>query len=113
LIISSSCSSISYIGATFFCSDEFGASIEIIEPVFTKIHNLKVNEGYRPLKDFDLSVFNTEELNTIKKVVELSGNTPSWTLAELSHNERAWIELNKTRGIIRYQDYAFDLSIDI
>jgi len=85
---------------------------EIIEPVFIKVNNSRVNECYRPLKDFDLSVFSAEELNTIKKVVELFGNTPSWDLVELSHKEKAWVELNKTKSIISYQDYAFDLSID-
>lgn len=85
---------------------------EIIEPVFHKVNHSKVNECYRPLKDFDLSVFTVEELDTIKKVVELFRNTPSWDLVELSHKEKAWVELNKTRGIISYQDYAFYLSID-
>lgn len=84
---------------------------EIIEPVFYKVNNSKVNECYRPLKDFDISVFDNEELNTINKIVELFKNTPSWDLVELSHKERAWVELNKTKEIISYQDYAFDLSI--
>ena len=85
---------------------------EIIEPVFIKVNNSRVNECYRPLKDFDLSVFSAEELNTIKKVVELFRNTPSWDIVELSHKEKAWVELNETKSIISYQDYAFDLSID-
>jgi putative zinc finger/helix-turn-helix YgiT family protein len=85
---------------------------EIIEPVFIKINQTKVNECYKPLKDFDLSVFNPEELNSIKKVVGLFKDTPSWDLVELSHHERAWIELNKTKSIISYQDYAFDISIN-
>ena len=85
---------------------------EIIEPVFIKINQTKVNECYKPLKDFDLSVFNPEELNSIKKVVGLFKDTPSWDLVELSHHERAWVELNKTKSIISYQDYAFDISIN-
>ena len=85
---------------------------EIIEPVFYKVNNSKVIECYKPLKDFDLSVFNTEELSSLNKVVELFRNTPSWDIVEMSHKERAWVELNKTKSIISYQDYAFDLSID-
>jgi putative zinc finger/helix-turn-helix YgiT family protein len=85
---------------------------EIIEPVFIKINHTKVNECYKPLKDFDLSVFNPEELNSIMKVVDLFKDTPSWDLVELSHKERAWIELNKTKSIISYQDYAFDININ-
>jgi putative zinc finger/helix-turn-helix YgiT family protein len=85
---------------------------EIFEPVFYKVNNSKVTESYLPLKDSDLSVFSTEELNTIKKVVDLFTNTSSWEMVDLSHKERAWSELNKTKSIISYQDYAFDLTID-
>ena len=46
------------------------------------------------------------------KVMELFKDTPSWDLVELSHKERAWIELNKTKSIISYQDYAVDISIN-
>jgi uncharacterized phage-associated protein len=80
--------------------------------VFYKVNNSKVTESYLPLKDSDLSVFSTEELNTIKKVVDLFTNTSSWEMVDLSHKERAWSELNKTKSIISYQDYAFDLTID-
>jgi hypothetical protein len=85
---------------------------EIIEPVFIRVNNSQVNECYKPLKDFDLSVFNAEELKTINKIVGLFKDTPSWDLVELSHKERAWVELNKTKSIISYQDYAFDISIN-
>jgi putative zinc finger/helix-turn-helix YgiT family protein len=84
---------------------------KIIEPVFIKINHSRVNECYKPLKDVNLSVFNPEELNSILKVVSLFKDTPSWDLVELSHQERAWVELNEIKGIISYQDYAFDISI--
>jgi len=84
---------------------------EIIEPVFIRVNNSKVNECYKPLKEFDLSVFSAEELKTVNKVVDLFKDTSSWDLVELSHTERAWVDLNKTKSIISYQDYAFDISI--
>ena len=85
---------------------------EIIEPVFIKVNNSKVNECYRPIKDFDMSVFTEDEVKTISTIVELFKNTPSWDLVDLSHKEKAWIDLNKSKEIISYQDYAFLLMLN-
>ena len=95
-----------------FIFAHFTEKEEIIEPVFIKANNSSVNECFKPLKNYDLSVFNEEEVNTLKKVIELFKDTPSWDMVELSYKERAWIELNKTKSIISYQDYAFDISIN-
>lgn len=85
---------------------------EIIESVFTRSGNSRVVELYKPLKEFDLSVFTREEIKTIDKIIALFKDTPSWDLVDLSHKEKAWIELNKSKSIISYQEYAFSLSID-
>jgi putative zinc finger/helix-turn-helix YgiT family protein len=84
--------------------------LKLIEPTFSESLNSKVIEYFSVKKSFDLSVFDQEELQTIKKIIEKFRNTNSWELVELSHKEKAWIELNKNSGIISYQEYGFDLK---
>lgn len=38
-------------------------------------------------------------------------DTSSWDLVEMSHEERGWKELNKEKGLISYQEYAFELKV--
>ena len=55
------------------------------------------------------TVFTESEKEIIENVIEKFKNTQTWDLVELSHTEKAWIELEKQRAIIDYQKYAFDL----
>jgi uncharacterized phage-associated protein len=84
--------------------------LKLIEPNFSVSLNSKVIEHFSTNKSSDLSVFDQEELQTIEKIIENFRNTNSWELVELSHKEKAWIELNKNSGIISYQEYGFDLK---
>ncbi|MEP6646612.1 MAG: type II TA system antitoxin MqsA family protein [Saprospiraceae bacterium] len=54
-----------------------------------------------------LSKFENEILDFI---CEKFSDTSSWHLVEMSHAEKGWIEMNKERGMISYQEYAFKLS---
>ncbi len=54
------------------------------------------------LSDFEQSI--------VAQVCDRFSETPSWELVELSHQEKGWKEQNKDRGLISYQEYAFDLS---
>jgi len=84
--------------------------LKLIEPSFTESQNSRVIEYFSAKKPSDLSVFNEEELQTINQIIEKFRNTNSWEMVELSHKERAWIELNKVAGIISYQQYGFELK---
>lgn len=84
--------------------------LKLIEPAFTESQNSRIIEHFNSKKQFDLSVFNEEELQTIKQIIEKFRDSTSWELVELSHKERAWIELNKSAGIISYQQYGFDIK---
>ncbi len=56
----------------------------------------------------DLSVFSTEEIETLKRIERVLGHKTSKRLSELSHEERAWAETPK-RSMIPY-DLARDLG---
>ena len=90
----------------------FSEKEKIIESEFIQSHNSRVIECFKALQEFDASVFNKEELETINKVVRLFKDMPSWDLVDLSHKEKAWIELNSSREIISYPEYAFDTMIN-
>lgn len=82
---------------------------KLIEPAFAESLNSKVIEYFSVKKPFDLTVFDQLELQTIDRIIEKFRNTNSWELVELSHKEKAWIELNASSGIISYQQYGFEL----
>ena len=84
--------------------------LNIIEPTFSKSLNSRVIEYFYSKKPYDLSIFSDEELQTINQIIEKFRNITSWELVELSHKEKAWIELNKNSAIISYQQYGFDLE---
>jgi uncharacterized phage-associated protein/DNA-binding transcriptional regulator YiaG len=56
----------------------------------------------------DLSVFSTEEIETLNRVERVLGHKTSKRLSELSHEERAWADTPK-RAMIPY-DLARDLA---
>ena len=90
----------------------FSEKEPIIESEFIKSGNSRVIECFKAIQAFDESVFDENELRTIRKVVALFKNTSSWDLVALSHQEKAWIDLNSSREIVSYQEYAWDLVGD-
>lgn len=75
------------------------------------IENWKVTETFEINKEYDESIFNEDELNTLKTIYERFKDYNATELKDYSHKEKAWIENEKERKIINYQDYAFELSI--
>lgn len=67
-------------------------------------------EWYQAIHKSDLSVFEEEELKTIDLISNLFKNIPSWELVDLSHKERAWVELKENREVVSYQEYGFDIE---
>lgn len=58
---------------------------------------------------FDTKHYSLAELETIDTIISKFQNTSSWDLVDLSHKEKGWMELHGDKGIISYQEYAFDL----
>ena len=56
------------------------------------------------------SILSSNEVASIDIIIKNFKETPSWELVELSHQERAWKELEQDHEIINYQEYAFDLK---
>ena len=57
-----------------------------------------------------LEFFSEEEKSTISAITEKFANISSWDIVELSHQEKAWKELEASKQLIKYQDYAFELT---
>jgi uncharacterized phage-associated protein len=60
--------------------------------------------------DFDKNLFTEQEKETIETIIERFANISTWDIVELSHQEKAWKELEANRELISYQDYAFELK---
>ena len=65
---------------------------------------------YTPLKDSDMSLFDEVEKSLIDITVAKFKNMPTRTIVDLSHQEKAWKELESTKALINYSDYSFNLS---
>ena len=72
-------------------------------------YNGSASELLKTERKPDWSVFSESEKIAIRTVIEKFKNIHTWDLVNLSHKEKAWIELEKQRAIIDYQKYAFEL----
>ena len=82
-------------------------SEEIIISNWIEVKKNEPQEYFSTEKDFNASFFSTVELETIETIIDKFKNTRTWDLVELSHKENGWLDLNKERGIIDFQKYAF------
>lgn len=74
-----------------------------------KEENGSGKELFQTIAEFDNNHFSSEELETIDIIINKFKNISSWDLVEISHKEKGWLELEAKKGIISYQEYAFDL----
>lgn len=65
-----------------------------------------------PLKKFDNDLFSESERHTLELILEYFNDMSTEKIVEMSHKEKGWLEQNKNKGIISYQKYAFELSIE-
>ncbi len=65
---------------------------------------------YTPLKDSNMSLFDEAEKSLIDTTVAKFKNMTTRTIVNLSHQEKAWKELESTKALINYSDYSFNLS---
>lgn len=66
---------------------------------------------YSPLKDSDMSSFDEVEKTIIDATVAKFKNMSTRTIVDLSHQEKAWKELESTKALINYSDYSFNLYL--
>jgi uncharacterized phage-associated protein len=81
--------------------------IEIQEVAFD---NGNYGEIIRPLSKTSNEVYSLEEKNILDKVIGRFKNLSSKQIADLSHNEKAWIDNNEKRNMISYQKYSYELN---
>ena len=83
---------------------------QVISSQFLRLPNGGAREVFISAADFDDNLFSGREKETIDLVIERFADISTWDIVELSHQEKAWKELEATRGLIGYQDYAFELE---
>lgn len=66
-------------------------------------------ELFQASGQFENNRHTPQELETIETIISKFRDTSSWDMVDLSHKEKGWLELQSNKGIIGYQEYAFDL----
>jgi putative zinc finger/helix-turn-helix YgiT family protein len=69
-----------------------------------------VVELYKTEAKFDETLFTQDETSTLRSIIIKFKETSSIAIKDLSHHEKAWIDLSPTRSVISYQKYAFSLT---
>jgi len=83
---------------------------QIIVPSFLKLTNGAVSEVFVSNKTSDIQAFSKEEIETLNTVISKFALMPTWDMVELSHKEKAWKELEASKQLIGFQEYAFELA---
>jgi putative zinc finger/helix-turn-helix YgiT family protein len=83
---------------------------QLISSQFLKLSNGGAREVFVSEGEFDKNLFTEEEKETINTIVEKFANISTWDIVDLSHEEKAWNELEAGKKLIGYQDYAFELK---
>lgn len=76
---------------------------------WTKGENGSGKELFQTNGEFDTKQHSTEELEAIDAIISKYKNISTWDLVDISHTEKAWVELHNHKSVISYQEYAFDL----
>lgn len=70
----------------------------------------KEHDKFVTIKKFDKNLFNPEELNTLKEVLNRFEDVSTQDLMEISHDELAWKNNISRKSIIDYSTYAPQLT---
>ena len=81
----------------------------IICSQWVEVGNKGGREVFQTNQNMEEVLFNEQELETIKDVINKFKDTPTWDMVTISHKERGWIDHNNDKNLISYQEYAFDL----
>ena len=63
-----------------------------------------------PIKPFNKDIFTNDEIKTLNNILSNLGFKSRKEIVELSHSEKCWTDLEKSKGTISYQKYAFELN---
>ena len=83
---------------------------QLITSQFLRLSNGGAREVFISEADFDENLFSEQEKETIATIIDAFADMSTWDIVELSHQEKACKELEANRGLISYQDYAFELK---
>ena len=83
---------------------------QLISSQFLKLPNGGAREVFVSEANFDTNLFTEEEKDTINTISEKFADISTWDIVDLSHEEKAWKELEANKELIGYQDYAFELK---
>lgn len=67
-------------------------------------------EEFLSLSQFNIDLFEPEELESIKYVLKKLGKLNTKKVVDISHKEKAWTENEVNKNYISYQKYAFDIA---
>jgi len=94
------------------CYDNIFAYLEnerIIYAEWIKEPDNSAREIFKTEFSIDSSIFTSDEQNVIDIICKNFKDSSPWSLVDLSHKEKAWIDLQAAKELINYQEYAFDL----
>jgi uncharacterized phage-associated protein len=83
---------------------------QIIRSEWVRLSNGSAREVFKVESDFETSLFSSQELETINSIIQRFHEVSTWDIVDLSHKEKAWKELESTKQLIGYQNYAFELT---
>lgn len=89
--------------------DLYANATDIVEKEDIFYPNDVSGERFITNNNFDASIFNDKEIETLEMIIERFKNTTTKEIVEISHTENAWIENEKDKNTISY-NYAFDLK---
>jgi putative zinc finger/helix-turn-helix YgiT family protein len=72
--------------------------------------NGNYGEALAGLQEFDETLFTTDEIAILDKILKRFGDLRTSDVVELSHQEIAWKENQEERELISYSKYAFELK---
>jgi putative zinc finger/helix-turn-helix YgiT family protein len=83
---------------------------QLISSRFLKLKNGGAREVFISETTFDTELFTEEERETLTTLTVKFAEISSWDIVDLSHEEKAWKELEANKQLISYQQYAFELT---
>src|SRR5690606_31878218 len=87
--------------------------IKLVDDNLVNLEFVKFTNGYGEAltgHSFSEEDFSETEISSMSQVIEKFGSKTTNEMVTISHLERAWIDNEKSREIISYSKYAFDIN---
>jgi len=82
----------------------------LVEIYQYRFDNGNYGDALTSLVDFDRSLFNDQEMETLERVILKFGDLVTDQIVSLSHQELAWLNNQEDKSLISYPRFAFDLK---